>query len=116
MSRITATELELLTFFEVQPVLLDPAHPWPYNDAEYRVSRDDETLLFRLSPAYRDTHIVLQRAGQTVYELEAEGLHDVRYHVDGERESLELVIAGESRLFLTLKPQVSIRQSTKRPT
>lgn len=111
----TVTELDLLTFFEVQPTLLDPATPWLYNDALYRVEREGVELSFAFAPAYLDVRIILQQSGATVYELNATGVQDVRYHVDGGRELLEVVVSDRDRLLLRLKPAVSIHQTCNPP-
>jgi len=105
---VSATELELLTFFEVPPDLADPAAPWCYNDALYQAGRDGIDLSFALSPADHDVRIILKHGTRCLYELNAVGARDVRYLLDGARETLEVVLATNDKLFLNLKPSVTI--------
>ena len=114
MSAISATALDLLTFFEVEPTLLDPNDPWPYTDAAYSVSQGVFDLSFAVAPAYKDVRIVLKVGGAALYELTALGVVDVKYHEDNGRESLEVVTSESDRLFLRLKPTISLSHECKR--
>ena len=69
MSSITAKEWELLSFFEVEPVLLDPDVPWCYNDAVYSVQFDGLSASFAVSPASRDVRLVAHRGEQQLRRL-----------------------------------------------
>jgi hypothetical protein len=42
---MSATELDLLTFFEAEPKLRDPGNPWSYNDAAYHGKRSTNHAL-----------------------------------------------------------------------
>jgi hypothetical protein len=108
MSDLTATELELLTFFEVIPRLLDKDEAWAYNDAAYEVRRDDQSLSFAVAPAYKDVRVIIKRGEHTLYEMNAMGIEDLKYHDDGGSETLEIVVTSQDRLFLRLKPQISV--------
>ena len=50
----SATELELLTFFEAAPELDDPSGTWYDSDALYQVARDGKELSFALNPTNFD--------------------------------------------------------------
>lgn len=108
MSEISASELDLLTFFEVEPTFLDPKEPWPYTDAAYSVKRGNYALSFAVMPAYKDVRIILKIDDVIVYEINALGVKDVRYHEDKGRETLEVVISDTDLLFLRLKPSISL--------
>lgn len=114
-SALSATELELLTFFEVPPVFVDPLAPWPYTHAVYQVCRGDDVLEVAISPADFDICIALRRDGRTIYELSATAVEDVKYLRDGKRETLEVCLTSRDRLFIRLKPDISIIQSLERP-
>jgi hypothetical protein len=60
---IRAEELDLLTFFEVEPTRVDPHVPWPYNDFLYQVTRSDLDVSFAVAPAYRDVLLIVKRRG-----------------------------------------------------
>lgn len=108
MSELSVTELDLLTFFEVEPKRVDPDDPWPYNDFLYENTFGGTDVSFSLAAAYKDVRLILKRSRHVVYELNAMGLHDVCYHSDAGRESLELIFSDKTRLLLFLKPEVSI--------
>lgn len=108
MSVISASELDLLTFFEVEPTFLDPNDPWPYTDAVYEVKRGELGLSFAVAPAYQDVRIVLKMDEAIVYELNAMAVLDVRYCDTGGRESLEVLISESDILVLRLKPVISL--------
>jgi len=110
---MSATELDLLTFFEAEPELLDPNDPWSYNDAAYHVQQGDLTLSFAVAPAYFDVRIILKRADATLYELNAMGVEDVTYGAHGGRETLKVSLSPENWVILTLKPGISLMHSTK---
>ena len=105
---ISATDLDLLTFFETEPTARDEGTPWPYNDFAYVDWQNDFVLTFSVAPAYKDVRIVLARAEVTVYELNALSVEDVLYQREKGREILEIIVNSRDRLSLSLKPGVSI--------
>lgn len=105
---VTATELELLTFFEAVPELDDPLGTWCCSDALYRVARDGMELSFALNPADHDVRIILQHGERRLYELNAVRIVDVRYLLDGTRETLEVALTPTDRLLLRLRPRITI--------
>ncbi len=110
---MSATEFDLLTFFEVEPQLLDPEDPWPYNDAAYHVQQGDLALSFAIAPAYFDVRIILKRAEATLYEFNAMGVEDVTYDIHGGRETLKVSLSPENWIVLTLKPGISLLHGAK---
>jgi len=113
MTAITVEELDLLGFFSVEPKRLDPDVPWPYNDFAYGVERGGLSLSFAVAPAYKDVRIILAIAGETIYELNAVGVEDVKYHKDGVRETVEVAITVSNRLWLRIWPSISITQEAR---
>lgn len=113
MNVITATELDLLTFFEVEPKKLDPDISWPYNDFLYEVVRDDLSLSFSVAPAYKDIRIIFKKGEVVLYELNAVGVEDLKYHNDKGRETLEIVIHEEDILWLCLKPTIYLKHEAR---
>lgn len=57
MKNITTIELQLLECFGVEPLLLDAAIPWCYNDAAYCIEVDGFSVSFALQPSYRYVRI-----------------------------------------------------------
>jgi hypothetical protein len=113
MDTISVNELDLLTFFECEPILRDADVPWVYNDALYEFSIGDFSLSFALAPSYKDVRLILKSGLLTVYELNATGVVDIRHHEDDTRESLEIVLSHCDRLWLRLKPTITISQEAK---
>jgi hypothetical protein len=113
MSVIRAEEIELLSFFEVEPRRLDKDVPWPYNDFLYEVQRGDLSLSFSVAPAYKDVRIILKKDETQLYELNAVGVEDVIYHNDKGREAVEIVINETDRLWLRVKPEIKLTHEIK---
>jgi len=108
VTSITAEELELLGFFGVEPKRLDPDVPWPYNDFVYEVQRGDMSLSVAVAPAYKDVRIVCKSGSQALYELNAVGVDDVKYHNDSGRETLEVAISSHDRVWLRIDPLICV--------
>ena len=105
---ITASELDLLTFFEVEPKPRDADIPWPYNDFLYETARGDFQISFAVAPAYMDVRFILSLNGRKIYELSAVGVDDVRYEKDGSGELLEVMVSSRESLTIRLRPDVSV--------
>jgi len=110
MKTITAQEWELLSFFEVEPELLDSGEPWIFNDALYRVTHEDLVLTFAVQPSYRDVRLTLVVNGQTTYELSAMGVDDVLYRKEDGVETIEIRLEERHSVLLSLKPHLKISQ------
>jgi hypothetical protein len=105
---ITASQLDLLAFFEVEPKIRDADVPWPYNDFLYETTRGEFQISCAVAPAYKDVRLILSLNGSRLYELNAVGVNDVRYEKDGSGELLEVIISSRESLTLRLRPAVSI--------
>ena len=108
MSYITATELQILSFFEVEPSKLDPNDPWIYNDCCYQVDAGGLSLSCSIAPAYKDVRITLKQGDARIYELNARAIEDLRYHQENNRESLEFILGPNETLWLRLKPSIEL--------
>ena len=116
MISISVDELDLLTFFECEPKTLDSDMPWVYNDLLYEFTSGEYSLSFAIAPAYIDVRLNIKREQEMFYELNALGMDNVIYHSDNGRETLELVINAQDRLWLRLKPHISITHDAKERT
>src|SRR5215471_11705136 len=103
---ITASDLDVLSFFEVEPKPRDADVPWPYNDFLYETTRGEFQISFAVAPAYKDVHFILSRNGRRLYELTAVGIDDVRYEKDGSGELLEVLVGPRESLTIRLRPEV----------
>jgi hypothetical protein len=113
MTDLTATELDLLTFFEVLPKLRDEGDPWCYNDAAYEVRRGEFSLSFSVAPAYKDVRLILKRTEHTLYEFNAMDIEDLKYEKTRGGEVLEIVVTARDSLILRLDPDISISHSLR---
>jgi len=110
---ITAEEWQLLSFFEAEPKLLDPAEPWCFNDAAYKTADGTVELSFAVAPSYSDVRIILSQNGRTLYELNAMGVHDVVYTNESGAEQLVVQINAGDWLVLSVKPRIFIRHEAQ---
>jgi hypothetical protein len=107
---VTATELELLACFGVEPLLLDANVPWCYNDAEYLVEVDGMTVSFTVAPGYSDVRIIVRRDDRRVFEFNSMGVRNVRVIDEPEVDAVEVALAEQSWLRLQLRPVFEITQ------
>ena len=115
MSYITAEKLDLLGFFGVEPKCLEPDAPWPHNEFAYHVQQGEISLSFAVAPAYKDVQIILRSGSVVLYDLNAVGVEDVKYHNENGRETLEVVITPEDRLWLRVIPNIYVsHEATER--
>jgi hypothetical protein len=111
----TATELQLLECFGVEPDLLDLINvPWCYNEARYQIEIDGYSISFTIQPAERDVKLVVQRSNQLHYELNAVAVIDVMVLDDPGRDILEIQIADGESLQLQIRPSVQITHHLER--
>ena len=110
-SGISAEEWELLSFFEVEPILQDQDAPWVYNDACYAIQRSDHSLSVSISPSYRDVRLILKHGDSRLYELNSMGIHDVRYIKESSDEFLVFELNSNESLRLRVKPTIELTHS-----
>src|SRR5476649_1157700 len=110
MDNITATELQMLECFGVEPKFLDPNEPWCYNDAAYSVELDGFSVSFAVQPAYRDVRIIVRRGEQRLYELNALGLADVLGLDEPGRDMVEVRFSERKWSRLQLRHALEITE------
>ncbi len=111
---LSVDEYDLLNFFGMNPTQLDPDLPWMYNDSAYEAADAHVHVSFAIAPSYKDVRLLLKTGEVLVYELNAMGVEDVRYHNDKGRESIEVIVSERDSIWLRTKPQVSINHSVDR--
>lgn len=113
MRHITAQEFEFLSFFEVEPKLASD-DLWLFADVLYEVSQGALSLSVSIHPAYRDVRVILKHSGNTVYEMNAMGVADVRYGKNDQAvEELEIALTSQHSVTLRINPTIQIRQHAK---
>lgn len=110
MSEVSVQEWQLLSFFEVEPTLLDSGVPWSFNDALYLVQQGGISLSFAIAPNYRDVRLILSLGGTQVFEFSGKGVEDVRYEKDGSLEALRIIMHDRSSLRIRVKPKIELFQ------
>ncbi len=109
MRNIKADELDLMTFFECDPKLLDPEDPWFYNDASYNYRKNDDSIIFSLAPSARDVRIIHTIDDVLVFEFNSMEILDVVYFIDEScNEWLTVQISECSKIVISLKPHIKI--------
>ena len=111
MDFVTAEEWQVLSFFEVEPDLLDTDEPWCTNDAVYEIERGNHRLSFALSPGHGYVRVILTFQGNRLYEFNAVAVQDVRYKDEQGDETLEVIISDRERITLRVKPSIEILHS-----
>jgi len=104
-------EIDLLSFFEVEPSRLDSDIPWPYNQFTYRTQVGQYKIHFCIAPSYIDVDLSVSNGDAEIYRFEGRGVPSVRYHNDDGTETLEIVVSDTSSLWLRIRPSLFITQS-----
>jgi hypothetical protein len=107
---MTATELQMLACFGVQPELLDPNAPWSYNDALYRAELDGFVVSFAVQPAYRDVRVTITRANQRLFEFNAVGVEDVHVIDEPGIDAVNVSLSPNAWYRIQLRPRLEIIQ------
>ncbi len=68
-------------------------------------------ISFAFAPSVKDVRIILKSDGVPIYELNAVGIDDMKYHNDKGRESLEIILSARDSVWLRVKPHISIAHS-----
>jgi hypothetical protein len=110
MNYVSVEELELLSFFEVEPVRADPDVPWPYNDFTYQLVLGNYSISFGIAPAYKDLSLSVAHNGTALYAFVGLSVKDVRYHKDSDIETLEIVVSDRDTMWFRLRPNLFITQ------
>jgi hypothetical protein len=110
MNCVTVEELELLSFFGVEPARVDQDIPWPYTDFSYLLEVGGYTVSFRIAPAYKDLSLSVAHNGSELYSVRSVSIKDVRYHRDADRETLEIAVSDRDTIWFRLRPSLLITQ------
>ena len=110
MTYVSVEELELLSFFEVEPTRADRDVPWPYNDFTYQMAVGEYTVSFSIAPAYKELSLSVAHKGAALYVFKGLSVQDVRYHKDADIETLEIVVSDRDTVWFRLRPSLLITQ------
>ena len=116
MHTLSTNEVELLTFFEVEPTKTDQDVAWVYNESVYQIARDGLSLSFAIHPSSGDVRMILKRDGQSLYELNAMGILDLRYFNERGSESLKLDLTERETLWIRVKPKIEFQHQLREAT
>jgi len=110
MSDVSVEELDLLSFFEVEPSRADRNIPWPYNDFSYQLNLGQYKVSFSIAPAYKDLSLSVAHNDTQFYSFKGLSVKDVRYHKDANFETLEIIVSDRDIIRLRLRPNLVITQ------
>ena len=103
---------ELISFFEGEPELTDPAQPWFYNRLTFRLERDGEVIEAGIEPSYRLLALEWKAAdGATRLRLDLNGVDKLVVEEDQARAVLTASFPESSPLYelrLQVRPHVSV--------
>jgi hypothetical protein len=111
MSRSIPTlpeDYELIAFFEVEPVILDPGVPWLYNTLTFLTSRDEFEVRLQISPSYGHLTLHLKLAGRDLLGLDLQHVDAIRLESRNGDDVLFVSCEPRSSFALQLKPHVHI--------
>jgi hypothetical protein len=100
----------MLACFAVEPQLLDDRLPWFCNVVDYRFDVDGYSVLFSVTPNYPDIRILVRRGERRLFEFNLRAVRDVRIIDESEVDAVEVIIDGQSKLRLQLRPVFEITQ------
>jgi len=112
MNVISAELWELISFFEIEPVI-PPGEAWPYTDAVFVVACNGLSLSCAIAPAYKDVRLIVEAGATRIYELNAMDIDDLRYRRNDGEEFLDICLAKSQVLTLRVKPTIQLSQAFK---
>jgi hypothetical protein len=116
METITATELQLLECFAVEPKLLDADVPWFYNDALYQCEVEGLEISFAVQPSCRDVRLIVSRGKKCLFELNAVDVADVQVIDEFGVDAVIVLLNERSCLRIQLRPDFEITQEFESAT
>ena len=99
---VTIKDYELHGFFECGPEADD------FGGFTFHVRRGPWLVAFGMSPQTRDVSLAVARDGEQVFEFVGLSVPDVRWHGEGQRERIEIVLGARHSVFLELRPTVAV--------
>ena len=110
-TKVFPDDYELISFFEIEPEVLDPEMPWFYNTVTFQKQYADELLYCTFSPAYGDIDLTLVRGQKAKITLNLHNIDSIEVLKGPNGEHLKVTFHPDTSLndfLLTLKPEVSI--------
>lgn len=104
-------EYELLSFFEVDPKVLDEGIPWMYNSLTFEKLLENETLVCVFSPAYGEVDLKLIQNGVDKLVLNLSAIDKIEILKEKKQEHLKIKFKEDvpfKNFLLAIKPEVRI--------
>lgn len=77
---------EFISFFEAEPVFLDPTVPWQYNRLSWTIHRGDNTINCAIEPADGQMDLVWAQAGRPIAAIGLRAIQSFELTMQSERE------------------------------
>ena len=103
-------EHELLSFFEVEPTLLDKNSPYYYNQITYDVHSEGEHVKVELSPSYDELIITWKQRDITRFHWKFENIEQFSIEKSSKGEYIKLHFHSEeiADTYLWIKPNFKV--------
>ena len=89
-------DYELLSFFEVEPVVLDKDIPWHYNILTFRTEKNNEKLTVHISPAYGDFEIYWELDDELRLHWKLYNIEAIMIEKKDDKEYMRIVMKDEN--------------------
>ena len=99
---------DLISFFEVEPALLDAGVPWAYNHLEFRTTRGADEFHAIIEPGFEIFRLTWHRDGKELVNVSLERVFRLELEISPGREVLVAGLrrsVGVTELRFQLKPQ-----------
>jgi len=108
---------QLLSVFEVEPVVSDPGVPWAYNTLTFETTRGEDHVRCDIIPGYDEFRLVWTRGDERIMTLTLCRVAALAVCTEHGNDSISLEFADENigPLILQLKPHVMVAFSTNNP-
>jgi hypothetical protein len=114
VASLSIQEWQLLSFFEVEPRLIDRDVPWAFNTAVYDATVGAYRVTLTIAPAYSDFQLQVRSADSTLLDISAKGITDIRYVKSSAGEIIEFLVRPKHLIELRLRPVPYFREELGR--
>ena len=103
-------DYELISFFEVEPEVLDKDVIWYYNTLTFTIERSDEKVTLNISPAYDDLEIFWERNDELKIHWKLFQIQSVKIEKKDDKEYMRIISTGEfmDDCFFFMKPSIKL--------
>ena len=103
-------DYELISFFEVEPEVLDKDVIWFYNTLTFSIKRGDEKVTLYISPAYGDIEIFWERTNELKIHWKLFNIQAIKIEKKDDKEYMRIISSNEymDDCFFFIKPSIKL--------